>query len=247
VARSFDELLATSDAVAFAVPPDVQAELATRAAGAGLPVLLEKPIALDLDEAERLTDVIVRTGVVSQLVLTNRYRPSMRTFLGEAADFDARAGRATFLGGGAIPGGYFATPWRMERGGLLDLGPHVMDALDVTLGPVADVRAAGDPLGVVAVSCIHDAGTVSQATLSGTTPVDRSGLVVELFGGHGQLTFAAGEIDAQDNGHDRQAAMATIASEFAAAVRSGVPHALDVRRGLYLQRLVDAIESCLTG
>ena len=33
--------------------------------------------------------------------------------------------------------------------------------------------------------------------------------------------------------------MATVAAEFAAAVRAGVPHRLDVRRGLHLQRLID--------
>ncbi|NYJ08061.1 hypothetical protein [Petropleomorpha daqingensis] len=35
VARAFDELLASCDAVACAVPPDVQADLAPRAAAAG--------------------------------------------------------------------------------------------------------------------------------------------------------------------------------------------------------------------
>ncbi len=28
-----------------------------------------------------------------------------------------------------MPGTYFATPWRLEQGGLLDLGPHVLDGL----------------------------------------------------------------------------------------------------------------------
>jgi hypothetical protein len=40
--------------------------------------------------------------------------------------------------------------------------------------------------------------------------------------------------------------MATIASEFAAAVRGGVPHQLDVERGLYLQRLIADIDTCLS-
>ena len=244
-AGSFDALLGTCDAVAFAVPPNVQAELAARAAAAGLPVLLDKPIGLELDEAERLADVIASSGVVSQLVLTNRYRPSMRAFLDTAATFDAVAGRATFLGGGAIPGNYFATPWRLERGALLDLGPHVLDALDAALGAIVEVRAAGDPLGVVAVTCTHDGGAISQATLSATTPVERSGLVVELFGPQGRLTLDTGDGDAGDEGRDIRAAMSTIASEFAAAVRSGVPHRLDVRRGLHLQRLIATIATSL--
>jgi predicted dehydrogenase len=246
VPDSFDELLATCDAVAFAVPPHVQAELAGRAAGAGRPVLLEKPIGLDLDEAERLADAIESNGVVSQLILTNRYRPSFRTFLDQTAAFGATAGRVTFLGGGAVPGGYFATPWRVEHGAVLDLGPHVLDALDILLGPIVELRAAGNALGVVALTCLHDSGAVSQATFSVTTPIEASGLVVELFGSRGRLAFDAGRVDATDEGADIEAAMAAIASEFAAAVRTGVPHPLDVRRGLRLQRLLDAATTDLS-
>ena len=45
--EDFDAFLADVDAVAFSVPPDVQADLAVRAARAGKHLLLEKPIALD--------------------------------------------------------------------------------------------------------------------------------------------------------------------------------------------------------
>ncbi|WP_410095188.1 Gfo/Idh/MocA family oxidoreductase [Streptomyces sp. wa22] len=43
--EGLDALLAASDAVAFAVPPDVQAPLAVRAAEAGCHLLLDKPVA----------------------------------------------------------------------------------------------------------------------------------------------------------------------------------------------------------
>jgi predicted dehydrogenase len=244
-AGSFDELLGTCEAVAFAVPPDVQADLAARAAAAGVAVLLDKPIGLELDQAERLAEAVRASGVVSQLLLTNRYRPSMRTFLDDAAAAGARAGRATFLGDGAVPGSFFATPWRLERGGLLDLGPHVLDALDVALGPIVEVRAAGDPHGVVAVTCTHEDGAISQATLSATTPVDPSGLVVELFGQQGRLILDTGAADASDEGRDIRAAMSTIAAELATAVLTGVPHRLDVCRGLHLQRLIAAVAAGL--
>src|SRR5262245_17195655 len=136
---TFDELLAACDAVAFAVPPDVQAELALAAARAGRALLLEKPIALDLAQAERLAGAVAAAGVVSQVVLTNRYRPTMRRFLDDSAGFGATAGRAAFVGGGATSGSPFATPWRLEHGALLDLGPHVLDALDAALGPITAI------------------------------------------------------------------------------------------------------------
>src|SRR5687768_1179657 len=53
-AGSYEELLDRCEAVAFAVPPDVQATLAPRAARAGKALLLDKPIALDLAGARAL-------------------------------------------------------------------------------------------------------------------------------------------------------------------------------------------------
>ena len=63
---SFDGLLARCDAVAFAVPPDVQATLAVRAADSGRHLLLEKPVATTLADAERLAAAVDRAGVRSQ-------------------------------------------------------------------------------------------------------------------------------------------------------------------------------------
>lgn len=52
--QDFDAFLVGVDAVAFAVPPAVQAELAVRAAQAGRHLLLEKPIALTEETADAL-------------------------------------------------------------------------------------------------------------------------------------------------------------------------------------------------
>src|SRR4051812_4881123 len=59
-----DELSAAVDAVAFSVPPDVQAELALPAAEAGKALLLEKPLALSVEPAERLVDAVRAPTVV---------------------------------------------------------------------------------------------------------------------------------------------------------------------------------------
>src|SRR5689334_19411404 len=72
-AASFEELLAQCDAVAFAVPPDVQAELAVVAANAGKHLVLEKPLAFTLEDAERLTATVDDVGVQTVLMLRNRF------------------------------------------------------------------------------------------------------------------------------------------------------------------------------
>ena len=88
------------------------------------------------------------------------------------------------------------------------------------------------------IACTHAGGAVSQAAISVTTPGRPTGLVVEVLGAHGRL-----QLDTDAAGRDDiRAAMATIAAEFATAVRTGVAHPLDVHRGLFLQRLITTIE-----
>ncbi len=244
-APSLDALMDTCDAVAFAVPPDVQADLAPVALRAGLPVLLDKPIGLTLGQAERLAGQVADAGVASQLVLTNRYRPVMRSFLAAAATFAVDGARASFVHGDARPGSMFGTPWRLDHGCLLDFGPHVLDALDAALGPIVDIRAAGSPTSVLTLVCHHLDGTVSSAVMSGTTPVARGGMHVELLGPRGDLVLDLVRWDPAVAQADTLAAVRAIASEFAEVVRTGVPHHLDVQRGLQLQRLLQAAADSL--
>ena len=81
VAASFNELIDAYDAVAFAVPPDVQAELAPHAATSGNHLLLEKPLAFSLPDAERIVEAVDNAGVQSVLMLRNRFTEAGRTFV----------------------------------------------------------------------------------------------------------------------------------------------------------------------
>ncbi|WP_328474513.1 Gfo/Idh/MocA family oxidoreductase [Actinoplanes sp. NBC_00393] len=237
-ARSYPELLDRCEAVAFAVPPDVQANLAPLAARAGKALLLEKPIGLDLGAARRLADTVAEHGVVTQLVLTKRYHPRTREFLAEAAGFAAAGARTHYLHG-AFLGGAMATGWRLTLGALYDLGPHLLDLADAALGPIEQVRAAGDSRRWIELTCRHRGGAVSQMSLSGAVGLPSSRAGIELFGPAGTLALDFGTVD-------HGACWPVLRAEFAAAVRSGVPHALDVRRGLMLQELLDQAGRCDT-
>ncbi|MEU4167813.1 Gfo/Idh/MocA family oxidoreductase [Streptomyces sp. NPDC026665] len=230
VAATFEELLDDCEAVAFSVPPSVQAELAARAAEAGKALLLEKPLALDLAAARRLVDAIDASGVVSQLVLTNRYHPATRRFLAKARTLDVSGARSCGLSG-AFLGGDFATPWRLEHGALLDLGPHLLDLLDAALGPIVRVRGAGDPRRWLELTCEHESGAVSQASLSGSVEVERGITRVELFGRHPELALDFAALDHEES-------WPVLRHEFATAVRTNHPPELDAHRGLYLQTLI---------
>ncbi|MFI6340572.1 Gfo/Idh/MocA family protein [Streptomyces sp. NPDC050535] len=230
VAASFEELLDTCEAVAFAVPPFVQAELACRAAAAGKALLLEKPLAMDLPSAQRLVDAVDSAGVVSQVVLTSRYNPSTRRFLAAAQSVDAVGARACMVTG-AFLGGEFATPWRLEHGALLDLGPHVLDLLDAAMGPIVRVRGTGDPRRWIELTCEHASGAVSQASLSGSVNVEEGITRIELFGPHPALVYDGADIDHEES-------LPVLRREFATAVRTGKSGELDVHRGLHLQTLM---------
>jgi predicted dehydrogenase len=231
VAASFDDLLDRCEAVAFAVPPAVQAELAPLAAKQGKAVLLEKPLGPDLTAAQRVADAVADAGVVSQLVLTKRYHPTTRAFLDTARTVDVTGARSCYLHG-AFLGGDFATGWRLEHGALLDLGPHLLDLLDAAVGPITHIRGTGDPRRWIELTCEHANGAVSQASLSGAVNVPRVLTRVELFGARSPVVYDTAELDHEE-------CWPILRHDFASAVRTRTPTEVDARRGLYLQTLIE--------
>lgn len=236
---TYDELLGGCDAVAFAVPPDVQANLAPRAAAAGRHLLLEKPLAFALEDAERLAEAVEAAGVRTLLVLPNRFSAGWRRFVEEVGNKQAYGAQASLVAGGSVPGELFATPWRVARGALLDLGPHVLDLMETALGPVVKVTAHGDPRRLLTLLTRHESGALGQAALSITTPHARGPLLCRVFTDGGTVVF---DSDAADGD---AAVPAAIAEQFADTITSGRPHPVDVRRGLALQRLIDQAERSL--
>jgi predicted dehydrogenase len=236
-AASFDALLERCDAVAFAVPPDVQVELGVRAARAGRHLMLDKPLALDLHGARRLAAAVDQAGVVTQVMLTQRFRPQTRAFLDSAREFGAIGARLAFLSSAFVRGPY-ATPWRREHGALHDLGPHALDLLDAALGPIGEIRGAGDPRGWVALTCEHEGGAVSELAMSGVMELPQSVFEIELYGPRGRLAF-----DAVAAARDEPWSAAR--RGFAEAVRAGRAPELDVHRGLRIQEWIDRALSAL--
>ncbi|MFD9292554.1 Gfo/Idh/MocA family protein [Streptomyces sp. NPDC060030] len=231
VAATFEELLDTCEAVAFAVPPAVQGELAQRAAAAGRALLLEKPLAADLVTARKLADTVAEHGVVSQLVLTKRYHPATRAFLAQAAATEVLGARSCYLHG-AFLGGEFATSWRLEHGALLDLGPHLLDLLDTAVAPIVSVRGTGDPRRWIELTCEHENGAVSQASLSGSVRLPRARTRIELLGPGEELVYDTA-------GLDHEECWPVLRREFATAVRTSTGTGIDAAHGLRIQELLD--------
>ncbi|MET9318589.1 Gfo/Idh/MocA family oxidoreductase [Streptomyces sp. NPDC003038] len=185
-----DALFADCDAVAFALPPDVQAPLAVRAAAAGCHLLLDKPVATTVEDARALADAVARHQVASVVFLTLRFAEPTAGWVAEQAGrpgwFTAAAHwlGAVFPPDGA-PSPYGDSPWRKAKGGLWDVGPHALSVLIPILGDVTSVSATRGPADVVQLALRHASGAASTAVLSLGAPQAAAGVGLELRGAEG--------------------------------------------------------------
>jgi predicted dehydrogenase len=232
VFRHYRDLLAGCDAVCFAVPPAVQAELAEIAARAGRHVLLEAPIGWDLSGAERLAGAVAAAGVVSQVAFTWRYTGPVRGYLATLTS-EPPPEHATGRVVRARPASRTESRWRRERNLLFDVGPHVVELLDAALGQVVAASADDDGPGRVVLRLQHLLGRSSETVLSAGTTIERDEAGFELTSAHGSTYVHC-------SAAEETADYAVLHADFAAAVRTGEPGELDVRRGLHVQRVIEA-------
>ena len=182
----FDAFLSGVDAVAFSLPPDVQSELAKRAALAGKHLLLEKPVALTSEDADSLAQAATDGDVASVVFFTARFQPGIRSWLADTARMSWTGGLAVWLGSAVSGSGPFNTPWRRDKGGLWDLGPHALSVLAAGLGPVVSVLADGGPGDVSHLILHHRGGATSTVTLTVRAPEDLDQFELSLWGNGGR-------------------------------------------------------------
>jgi predicted dehydrogenase len=183
-----DALLGDVDAVAIALPPDVQAPLAVRAAEAGKHLLLEKPIALDVAAADRVVSAVTAAGVASVVFFTFRFQVATSTWLEQAARTRLLGGAGTWID--SLVGTPFGgSPWRQEHGALWDIGPHALSVLMPALGPVVSVQAGAGQRDIVHLVLTHSSGVASTVTLSHTVAPLAAGMEFFVHGDAGRLVL----------------------------------------------------------
>lgn len=130
-----DELLHRVRAVTIAVPTPVHAEVGLRALEAGVPVLMEKPLAATLEEADQLIEAADQSGVQLQVGHIERFNRAIRA--AQEHFNDIRYFESTRL----AP----FQPRGTDVAVVLDLMIHDLDlVLHLTGGAeVIDVRASG--------------------------------------------------------------------------------------------------------
>ncbi len=221
-----DELIAAVDAVAIALPPDIQAGLATRAASAGRHLLLDKPLALDLAAADAVVEAVDRAGVSSVVFFTARFIGPVAEFLRGANEQVWYGARASMCGSIYTPGSpYGSSAWRRDKGGLWDVGPHALALVLPVLGPAVDVAAMTGPRATTQVLLRHESGAVSHLTLTVDASPAAAGFHTEFSGPDGTVPVPRFDVPATT-------ALGVAVDELLADVAAGRPsHPCDVRFG----------------
>jgi UDP-N-acetyl-2-amino-2-deoxyglucuronate dehydrogenase len=196
------------DVVCICVPSGLHAEIGVQAAAAGKHVVVEKPIDISLEAADRLIDACRRHRVKLTVISQHRFDAAVQRL--RAAMTAGRFGRPIL--GDAImkwyrspqyyeSAGWRAT-WELDGGGaLMNQGVHYVDLLQWLMGPVARVTArcatmlhaipvedvalalltfANGALGVIEVSTAVYPGLVERLEITGTngTAIIEEGTVV---------------------------------------------------------------------
>ncbi|MEV8447316.1 Gfo/Idh/MocA family oxidoreductase [Streptomyces parvus] len=183
-AASPDELWERADEldlVVIASPNKTHVPLATAALKAGLPVVVDKPIAGTAAEARELAALAEERGLLLSVFQNRRWDNDFRTLaaliadgeLGEVQRFESRFERWR----PQLKGGWRESGDPDEIGGLLyDLGSHVVDQALVLFGPAVQVYAESDVRrpGAAAdddtfIAITHENGVRSHLYVSATT------------------------------------------------------------------------------
>ncbi|MEU0859573.1 Gfo/Idh/MocA family oxidoreductase [Streptomyces griseofuscus] len=185
LAATPEELFARAgelDLLVIASPNKTHVPLATAALEAGLPVVVDKPVAGTAAEARALAALAEDRGLLLSVFQNRRWDNdflTLRALLEDGALGDVRRFESRFERWRPRPkGGWRESGDPAEIGGLLyDLGSHVVDQALVLFGPATEVYAEADVRrpGAEAdddtfIALTHASGVRSHLYVSATTP-----------------------------------------------------------------------------
>ncbi len=237
----FEDMLASVDAVSFSLPPAIQAELAAKAANSGKHLLLEKPIAPTVAEAERVADAAKKNDVSTVVFFTRRFVPEFERVLQEMRAKRWTGARVRQHTEAMLPGSpYAGSVWRQAEGAALwDLGPHALSVLTAILGPVEKISASRTSDRLSCFTATHKGGAVSDVSLGLYTKPDETRSEYLFSGPDGDTPLPIPTFP-------RPQALAAAAGELAENVARGERrHRCDVTVGLEVVRVLAAADRAL--
>ncbi len=144
-----DALLARDDVdvICVCVPSGLHAEVGVRAAKAGKHLVVEKPIDVTLEAADRLIEAARTADVALTVISQHRFDPGLtelKRLLGEGALGRLVLGEAStkwYRTQAYYDSAGWRGTWAMDGGSLMNQGVHYVDLLRWCMGPVTDVTA----------------------------------------------------------------------------------------------------------
>jgi predicted dehydrogenase len=199
------------DAIYIATPPDSHAEYTIRAAAAGKPVYVEKPMACDYQECVQMIEACKKAGVP---LFVAYYRRCLPAFLKVKELIESGAvGQVRFVSIMLCRPpeqrdlDQENLPWRVipeiaGGGYFFDLGSHQLDFLDYVFGPIVSVHGhAANQAGwylaedIVCASLTFESGVLGSGiwcfSASETTKTERT----EIIGSAGKIIYSNFELD----------------------------------------------------
>jgi predicted dehydrogenase len=272
-AATLDELLDAVEAVIVASPSATHADQAIAALEAGHPVLVEKPLATSIDDAEQVAEAAARSGSTCGVAMNLRFHPGVVRVrellvsgaLGEPMVVQASMGYALPLW---RPGTDYSASYSARAdlgGGILWDAIHELDYLLWMLGPVRTVSAELGRLSDLEID-VEDtvmailrfaSGAMASVDLNFVEPAYRRGCLVAGSAAVACWDWAAGTVAVRADGtEDRverlgDALDATYRAElddFVAAIAAGGSPRTSADEGVSAVRLAAAIrEAAATG
>lgn len=148
-AQAVSDVFGLCDLVVIASPNRTHVPLARRALEAGLPVVVDKPLAATAEEARQLVRLARERDLMLTVFQNRRWDGdflTLRALVGDKALGDVLRFESRFERWRPEPkGGWRESGGADEVGGLLyDLGSHLVDQAIQLLGPVSEVYAESD-------------------------------------------------------------------------------------------------------
>ncbi|MEU8541399.1 Gfo/Idh/MocA family oxidoreductase [Streptomyces sp. NPDC048717] len=245
---------ARPDALVVAVPNHAHLAVCQDALAAGVPVCVEKPLALTAVEGRLLTDLALRHDVPLVTAFHRRYNSAVVALAREVAGRDIRAVRVRYLErieehlGGED---WYLDPALCGGGCVADNGPNALDLVRLLLGEVivsgCEIQrdAAGlDRQAVIRLDGLDSPGATATVDLDWSYPGELKDIEVELA--DGEVLYA--DMLAGHSGfktslwHEYEA----ILGEFAAVVGGTAAAGPGGHGGLAALQLVEAAYACAT-
>jgi UDP-N-acetyl-2-amino-2-deoxyglucuronate dehydrogenase len=135
------------DVVSVCVPSGLHAEVGTKAAAAGKHLVIEKPIDVTLEAADRLIAAADAAGVTMTVISQHRFDTGLdelRRLLDSGALGTLLLGEAStkwYRTQGYYDSAQWRGTWAMDGGSLMNQGVHYVDLLRWCMGPVSEVTA----------------------------------------------------------------------------------------------------------